>query len=315
MNLKKNIERVPGGMMIIPLFLGVVVNSFFPQALDIGGLTTSLARGSSTLIAAFLLCMGAGIQFRSMPKSLLKGSAITLSKFGVAVGIGMLVSIFFQDKTMLGLSALAIIAGMSNTNGGLFAALVSESGDESDVGSIAILSLNDGPFLTMLALGATGLASFPFLTIISFLIPLLAGIILGNLDPEMRKFLLTGGYVLIPFFAFALGAGLSFEDIFQAGFPGVLLGLLTVFVGGFFNILADKVAGGTGLAGAAASSVAGNAVATPSALALADPSLQEYVSAATSQIAAAVVTTAIFTPLLTQYIAKTKTVKTSLDQR
>ncbi|MEI9943809.1 MAG: 2-keto-3-deoxygluconate permease [Chitinophagaceae bacterium] len=109
---------------------------------------------------------------------------------------------------------------------------------------------------------------------------------------------------MIPFFAFALGAGIDLRTIIQAGLPGILLGVITTFFVGFFNILGDRAVGGTGICGAAASSTAGNAVATPAALALVDPSLLPLVSKATSQIAAAVVTTVIFTPILTQLVAK-----------
>ena len=205
---------------------------------------------------------------------------------------------------LFGLSSLAIIGAVTNSNGGLYAALTGEFGDETDVGAIAILSINDGPFLTMVALGVAGIATMPVLPLIGVILPLAVGIVLGNLDEELRKFLLTGGMVLIPFFAFSLGAALNFETIIEAGLSGILLGLITTFFGGVFNILADRAVGGTGIAGAAASSTAGNAVATPAAIALVDPSFVAIVPAATSQIAAAVVTTIILTPILTQLVAK-----------
>jgi 2-keto-3-deoxygluconate permease len=272
--------------------------------LKIGGLTTSLANGSGALIAAFLLCMGAGIKFRSAPKALKKGVAITFVKFLVGALLGVAIARWLGPNGLFGLSGLAIIAAVTNSNGGLYAALAGEFGDETDVGAIAVLSINDGPFLTMIALGVAGLATMPLLPLVGVILPLLVGVVLGNLDEELRKFLLSGGMVLIPFFAFALGAALNFKTIIEAGLPGILLGVITTFFGGIFNILADRAVGGTGIAGAAASSTAGNAVATPAAIALIDPSIAALVPAATSQIAAAVVTTIVLTPVLTQFVTK-----------
>ena len=304
MRIKATIEKIPGGMMIVPLFIGVILNTFFPGALKIGGLITSLANGSGALIAAFLLCMGAGIKFRSAPKALKKGVAVTFTKFLVGALLGIAVARFLSPQGLFGLSGLAIIAAVTNSNGGLYAALAGEFGDETDVGAIAVLSVNDGPFLTMIALGVAGLATMPILPLVGVILPLLIGVVLGNLDEDLRKFLLNGGMVLIPFFAFSLGAGLNFKTIIEAGLPGILLGLITTFFGGIFNVLADRAVGGTGIAGAAASSTAGNAVATPAALALVDPSISALVPVATSQIAAAVVTTIVLTPILTQMVAK-----------
>jgi 2-keto-3-deoxygluconate permease len=316
MKIKSTIEKIPGGMMIVPLFIGVVLNTFFPAILNIGGLTTSLAKGSSVLIGAFLLCMGAGINVRSTAVALKKGVAVTLAKFLVGAVLGFAVARFFGNEGIFGLSALAIISAVTNSNGGLYVALAGEFGDETDVGAIAILSINDGPFLTMIALGTAGLVSMPLLPLIGVILPLIIGVVLGNLDDQLRDFLLKGGMILIPFFAFALGAGLNLNTIVEAGLPGILLGVVTTFFGGVFNVLADRAVGGSGICGAAASSTAGNAVATPAAIGLVDPSLLPLVNVATSQIAAAVVTTIIFTPIFTQFVFKwSKKIKTAESQR
>ncbi len=294
-------------MMVVPLLVGSVIYTFFPELLEIGGFTTALFKeGANALIGAFLLCMGAGISFRSTPKVLLKGAAITLSKFVIALIIGLGINYFFGLEGVWGMSALAVIAAMSNTNGGLYAALAGTYGDQTDVGAIAVISINDGPFLTLIALGASGIANISVMNLIAVIAPLLIGMILGNLDGELRKFLVNGGPLLIPFFAFALGANLDLENLMKAGIPGIFLGVLTTFLGGFFNIMADKLSGGSGIAGAAASSTAGNAVATPQAVVLADPSLAGVAALATPMVAASTITTAILTPLLTWLVYRRK---------
>ena len=290
--------------MIIPLIAGALINTLWPQALKIGGFTTAIAQGSSALIGVFLVCMGAGISFKTAPRALKRGAVITLTKFLIGAIIGLLIARLFGDKGLFGLSSLAVIAAMTNSNNGLFAALTGEFGDETDVGSMAVLSVNDGPFLTMIALGTAGIATIPINSFIAVLIPIVIGMILGNLDDRMKKFLMSGGPLLIPFFAFALGTGINFEMLLLAGLSGILLGIMTTVIGGFFTITADRLTGGSGIAGAAASSTAGNAIATPAAVALADPGFAALSSIAAPQIAASTITTAILTPVLTAFVAR-----------
>ncbi len=314
MKIKATIEKIPGGMMVIPLILGAIIKTFFPGFLKIGGFTTAIAANPLAILGVFLVCMGAGMDIKAAPKALKIGFVQTLTKYGVAVIIGLLVSHFFGDKGLWGISALAFIAAMSSTNGGLYTALTAEFGTKEEVGAIAVLSIKDGPFLTMIALGTAGLASIPFMTLVGVILPLVVGVVLGSLDTDMRSFLSKAGMVMIPFFAFGLGCGINLETIYLAGFSGILLGLITVAICGFFTILTDILSGGTGVAGAANASAAGNAVATPAAVAMVDPSLAATAAVATPQVAAAVITTALLVPVLTAFIAKRNKRKIKLSQ-
>ena len=305
MDIKATIEKIPGGMMVVPLVLGAVVNTLAPEALQVGGFTSALFKdGAPALIGAFLFCMGAGISLNAAPKALLTGVGVTASKFLVAVAMGFAVDKFFGADGLWGLTSVAVIAAMSNSNGGLYAALAGEFGRDNEVGATPVIALNDGPILTMIALGAAGMANIPVMSVVVVIIPMLLGMLLGNLDPQMRDFLSKGGPLLIPFFAFALGASIDFAMLLKGGLAGILLGGLTTLVGGFFNIKVDRLLGGSGIAGAAASSTAGNAVATPIAIAQADPALAHVVATATPLVATSVIVTAILTPMLTSWVAK-----------
>ena len=296
--IKKWLDKVPGGIIIVPLFLGCIINTLFPAALQIGSFTTGIVNGTSALVGLFFICMGAQLDLKCAPQAMKTG--FTVQHDGEA---GQAAAHFFHDN-MFGLSALAIIAAASNSNGALFGALTKTYGSEADQGAVAIISLNDGPFLTMVAMGTAGLASIPYMMLVASIVPLLIGIILGNLDPNMRKCLSAGGEVTIMVLGFALGANMSLQQVIQGGVPGIVLGLITVVIGGVFNILFDKLTGGSGIAGASISSVGGNAVATPMALAAVDKSLEGVAAIAQPQVAAAVVVTAILCPMLTNWISK-----------
>jgi 2-keto-3-deoxygluconate permease len=108
----------------------------------------------------------------------------------------------------------------------------------------------------------------------------------------------------VPFMGFTLGQTINLSAVVTAGIPGVLLGVFVLVVTGTVCILADRLLGGSGIAGAAASSTAGNSAAVPKAVAMADPSYAAVAPIATVQVAASVIVTAILTPILTSLVYK-----------
>ena len=306
MKILATMKKFPAGVMVVPLLIGTVINTLFPQALTIGGFTSGLFKnGVPTLVGLFLLCSGATINVKMAGKPIYIGCVLTALKFCMGFGLGLVLNRMFGPAGILGLTPLAVIGAVTNSNGVIYVNLAAEYGDESDVGAISILSLNDGPFLTMIALGTSGLANIPFIDIVASILPLVIGFVIGNLDEDFRKLLATGMVLLPPFNGFAFGAGMNLMNIVNAGIPGIILGLLTVVSTGVITfIIYSLIRGRRDPMGAAIGTTAGNAVATPAAVAVSDPSFKPYVAEATAQTAAAVVITAVLCPLLTSWCAK-----------
>ncbi|MEK3979195.1 2-keto-3-deoxygluconate permease [Psychrobacillus sp. FSL K6-2836] len=338
MNIKDTVEKVPGGMMVVPLLLGATLNTIdqmhIPvvmnflkmlgtaptdaghyEFLRIGGFSQELFKDSAlVLIALFLFCVGSQMNLRVGGRALKKGVLLTSTKYFTGLAVGMAFGFIFDPWTgILGLSTLAIIAAMTNSNSGMYAALTGQYGNRSDVGGLSILAINDGPFLTLVSLGLLG-TTLPIIAFVAVLLPIGIGMLLGNLDPKIREFLKPGESLTIPFFAFALGAGMNLANFLNpdvlAG--GLVIALLTFFLTGGIGILVFKLSGEKSyIAPIAEASTAGNAVATPAAvLAAASVALgtgamsavdfemlQSVVPIATAQISISTITTSLLCPL------------------
>lgn len=305
--IMKLIKKVPAGMMVIPLLLGSIINTFFPQIVNIGSFTTAVftSAGASTAMGIQLFCLGTTLQVKDIPPVLKRGGILLLSKFAIGAAIGITVGKVFGMTGVLGMTSLAIISAVTNSNGSVYLALMENYGDEPDCAAMALLSLNDGPLFTLIALGASGLANVPIMALVATIGPILVGMILGNLDKEITKFLAPAGSIMIPFVGFCLGAGINITNLIKGGPQGIILGLVTCFVGGAFIVFCDRIIGRRpGYAGWAVATTAGNAVAVPAAVALVDASYAPFVNAATVQVAASTVVTALLVPFITDWWAK-----------
>jgi len=110
-------------------------------------------------------------------------------------------------------------------------------------------------------------------------------------------------------FSFPLGTGMSLQTLISAGIPGVILGFMTIIVTGIptyflYRFAVPKAKRRGCVAGMAVGTTAGNAVATPAAIALIDPAWEAFAEVATAQVAASVIITAVFIPLIVDRLYK-----------
>ena len=200
-----------------------------------------------------------------------------------------------------------MLAAFDNSNGGLWLAYTGQYGDARDRGAYVASAVNDGPFFSLLFLGASGLADIPLVALVAALVPFLLGVVVGNLDAKWRDVLKPVPNIVIPFFAFALGTGINLGAVVSGGVSGLILGLIISPITGGLVYLGYRYIlrrGGKSGLGFAAGTTAGNAIATPAVVAAADPSFQQYVGTATAQVAACVLISSILAPVLASYFLK-----------
>jgi 2-keto-3-deoxygluconate permease len=306
MQIKRAVEAVPGGLMLVPLLLGALCKTFSPDAgRYFGSFTNGLITGTVPILAVWFFCMGATIDLRSTGTVLRKSGTLLVTKMIVAWLVTLVASHFLPEGgitsgLLAGVSILAITTAMDMTNGGLYAAVMQQYGTKEETAAYVLMSVESGPLVSMMILGATGVAAFEPRLFVGAVLPFLIGCLLGNLDGELRRFFGQCAHALIPFFGFSLGNSLDLHVILQAGPAGILLSLFVIVVTGVPLMIADAVIGrGNGTAGLAASSTAGAAIANPTLIADMIPRFKPLVPAATVLVATACLVTAILVPILT----------------
>lgn len=152
----------------------------------------------------------------------------------------------------------------------------------------------------------SGLGAIPWVYIVAAIVPFLLGFILGNIDEKFADMMKPTAAITIPFFSFALGAGIDLGSLASGGLSGLVLGVIVSLLTGFLGYLAYSIffRRNPGV-GFAIGTTAGNSVATVAVVVQADPTFEPWLGTATAQVAAAVLVTAILTPLITHYLSRT----------
>ena len=301
------LQKLPGGMMLVPLILGSLVGTFAPNFLQLGSFTTALFKNSALpLIGLLILATGAQINARQSTGVFKRCGVVLLGKTLIPALLVIVYGNIFGREGILGVSLIAAMIAFTNSNGGLWLALAGQYGNEEDRGAYIASGLNDGPFFTLLALGLSGHANVPWQAIVGTIIPFIVGFVWGNVDRKFADMMKPTAAITIPFFSFALGTGINLNNLVTGGMTGILLGIAVTVVTGTLCFIGYRwfVKDSNPGIGFAAGTTAGNAVSSVIVVTQADPSFASFQGVATAQIAAAVLVTALLSPLFTHYMSK-----------
>ena len=218
-------SSIPGATILVPLLLGCLLNTLFPDLFKtLGSFTLGMTQnGASPLVGAFLLIVGTTISFKSAPAAAARGAIIIIVKQVVVIAVALLV--LFTGDNFLGLSAMVILAACTGANTAMYAGLMGTMGTEVERGAGAITTLVVGPPVTMIVLGAAGQAPIGW-TLVGAILPIVVGIILGNVFPSFKRMMAPAltGIIVLTFFS--MGTTMTFGQLVAGGLPGILLGVI-----------------------------------------------------------------------------------------
>ena len=169
-------SSIPGANILVPLLLGCLLNTLFPDLFKtLGSFTLGMTQqGAGPLVGAFLLIVGTTISFKSAPAAAARGAIIIAVKQIVVVAVSLLILYVFNDN-LFGISAMVMLAACTGANNAMYAGLMGTMGNEAERGAVAITTLVVGPPVTMIVLGAAGQAPIGW-SLVGAILPIVVGI-------------------------------------------------------------------------------------------------------------------------------------------
>ena len=305
MNILDKVNKVPGGIMVVPMIITAIINTFIPAVLKIGGPTTATFSGvgAMTTIGMLLFVAGSQTKYSDIGSVCARGGLLVIVRLIVAFAGAWLTLKFFGIGGVCGASALAITIALASCNPGVYAGLMQSYGDNVDKAAMGVINLIAVPATPLVILGIADGTGFDYMSAVSTLVPFALGMILANSDEKIRKLFSTATPVVLFFLGFCLGAGINLRSLSQAGIANVILIGLIVCVFLPIMVAADRIIlRRPGYAAAGATCLGGLSVVAPRIIGARLPQYQPYVESATAQLAVTLVFCIFAFPYITKFI-------------
>lgn len=225
-NIWKSLQKVPAGTMFVPLIIGALITTItngvfhFDLWTTLGNPMKDMfsSSGQMLLIGLMLFCTGTSLRLSDLKDALHRGVLLILVRLGVAYALSALFFLAFGYDGVFGISFLAFVCAVTSANAALYMGIIQPFGDKADKASFGVMLICSMPLLPLLFLGFFGASGFGIAQveqIISLLIPFVLGMLLGNLDGDIRKVFAGGNAIILPFLGFEFGSTVNLFEAFK----------------------------------------------------------------------------------------------------
>lgn len=301
----ETVKRVPAGLMFVPLALGSLINTFTPQALDIGTPFSAAFSSKGTMCLVGMILFFSGSQFKpsQVKLTLKRGGTLSLCKLFIGVLASVAFCMLFGKEGLFGISSVAVVISLTSLLPAIYIGLMDSYGDDIDRASYGLLNLISIPAVPICILSFQNSGGLNYMALLASLLPFLLGMLLGNLDPQIRKLFAPAGTICLPLLGFGLGTSINLLSCVYAFGEGLALTALYLLINNLPLLFVEKkILHERGHASSAFCGIAAMSIAIPAMLAELDPSYLPFVPSATAQIASAVVFSNILTPVVTKLV-------------
>lgn len=297
-------RRIPAGTFLVPMVVSMVIYSFFPDLFNLGGPTEAFFSSSGTnyIVGLLVFASGTTIDLKSLGHLMKHQGALVLIKILISVIFGTIFLLLFGLEGIWGISGLGFLAVILSINPAVHVALIQRYGDKKDASIYPFAVIPALPAIPMIMLSAYisgGFGGIDWMPIISIFLPLVVGIVLGNLDPEFGKVfrpVMPGALMLL---GWLLGQGMDMFEAIESGLSGIIVTVIFMVLSMPLMYFVDKkILKYDGLSGISVATVAGMSTAVPATVGAAIPEVIGDVTSATAQVLMAAIITSILAPMI-----------------
>lgn len=253
------------------------------------------------MMGLMLFFIGTQTDIRKMKKLVHIGIPLLLVKHGVIYGAAVAFFFLFGYEGIGGISFVLFLGCMAVQNAGIYSGVADAYADDADRAFISISFFMYLPALPLIALSGTQGAPINYISLISTVVPLALGLLLGNLDPRIPPMFAKGNSMIAMFLGFQFGSFIDFVSFGSYIWQSLLLLALYYVFAVLPGFLVEKFAfKRSGYLILSFSAVGGLCLSLPGlALQVTGMGSEALVAAQVSQLAFLLIATSLLAPLLT----------------